>query len=278
MDAKDGFEETARGKYAALISSLAKLKSAAVAFSGGVDSSFLCHCAVKALGAENTLAITVVSPMLAKTELESAREIARITGIPHILLAENGIDDGVAANPKDRCYHCKKLEFGAIIQAAGERGIEIVLDGSNADDEGDYRPGLRAVAELRVQSPLREARINKEEIRFLSREAALPTWNKPACACLASRFPYGERFTVEKIKRVEKAEELLRERGFVQFRVRSHGNIARIEVAREERGKFFDEALLDSLSARLKALGFVFAAFELEGYRTGSLNAELERT
>jgi uncharacterized protein len=202
-------------------------------------------------------------------------DIARRVGIEHVLVEESEIDCAVAANPKDRCYHCKKLEFSSIIAAAGERGIGVVLDGSNMDDLGDYRPGLKALEELGVVSPLREAGLGKKEIRELSRRFGLPTWDKPAFACLASRIPYGERIDREKLSRVEKAEDYLRARGFRQFRVRSHGDIARIEAAREERSKFFSEELLDEVSAALKSFGFLYAAFELEGYRMGSLNRAL---
>jgi uncharacterized protein len=267
--------ERAREKYQRLIAFIAGRGSAAVAFSGGVDSSFLCYCAVSALG-ENCIACTVVSPMLPQSELEDAKKIAAHTGIRHILIHEERLEDAVAANPKDRCYHCKKNEFGAILKTARAHGIQTVLDGSNMDDTGDYRPGLRAVAELHVQSPLREAELSKAEIRFLSREAGLPTWDKPAYACLASRIPYGERLDTAKLARVEKAEAYLRSLGLRQFRVRSHGDLARIEAAPEERSLFFNVKMLDEVSARLKSFGFLFVALELEGYRMGSLNAVLE--
>jgi uncharacterized protein len=266
----------AREKYRRLIAVIAGQGSVAVAFSGGVDSSFLCHCAVSALG-DKCIACTVVSPMLPQSELEDAKKIAAHTGIRHILIHEERLDDDVAANPKDRCYHCKKNEFGAILKTALEQGIQTVFDGSNMDDTGDYRPGLRAVAELRVRSPLREVGLHKAEIRLLSREAGLPTWDKPAYACLASRIPYGERLDTAKLARVEKAEAYLRSLGLRQFRVRSHGDIGRIEAAPEERSLFFNTATLDEVSARLKSFGFLFVALELEGYRMGSLNAVLER-
>jgi uncharacterized protein len=258
-------------KYRRLLDLIARRGSAAVAFSGGVDSSFLCHAAIAALGSR-AVAITIVSPMLPKSEIEGAQSVARRIGIEHILIEEGEIDEEVAANPKERCYFCKKLEFGAIMEAAGKRGIATVLDGSNMDDMGDYRPGLRALAELEVLSPLREAGLDKAEIRELSRRFGLPTWDKPAFACLASRIPYGERIDREKLARIEKAEELLKAAGFRQFRVRSHGDIARIEVAPEERRRFFDEALLDALARSIKDCGFLYAAFELAGYAMGSMN------
>ncbi|MDR0550892.1 MAG: ATP-dependent sacrificial sulfur transferase LarE [Spirochaetaceae bacterium] len=261
-------------KYTALVNRIKELGSAAVAFSGGVDSSFLCAAAVDALK-DKALAITVVSPMLPQSEIDCACRIAALTGIRHILIKENDIDAQVAENPHDRCYHCKKIEFASIISAAKNEGAASVLDGSNTDDLSDYRPGLKALAELAVVSPLRDAGLSKAEIRELSKQKGLPTWNKPAFACLASRFPYGEKITREKLAQVEKAEDIMRDAGFVNFRVRYHGNVARLEVAPEERARFFDTAFLDALSASIKRCGFLYAAFELEGYHTGSLNAAL---
>jgi uncharacterized protein len=263
-------------KYEKLLEIMRVKGSGAVAFSGGVDSSFLCHAAAAALG-DKAIAVTIVSPMLPKSELDDARAVAEQVGITHILVEESEIDDEVAANPAKRCYFCKKLEFGAIIKAAQERGITAVFDGSNTDDEGDYRPGLTALRELGVLSPLRQAGLCKQEIRDLSRRFNLPTWDKPAFACLASRIPYGEYITREKLSRIERAEDVLRNYGFLQFRVRSHGDIARIEVAPEERYVFFDETVLDNFSRAIKACGFLYVCLELEGYRMGSMNSALIR-
>jgi uncharacterized protein len=263
-------------KYARLLTLISGLGSAAVAFSGGVDSSFLCHSAVAALG-NKAIAVTIVSSMLPKSEIDCATALARQVGIEHVLVTETEIEEEVAANPQDRCYFCKKLEFGAIQTVAKARGIHVVLDGSNLDDLGDYRPGLKALAELRITSPLREAKLTKNDIRELSRRFGLFTWDKPAFACLASRIPYGERISREKLERVERAEDLLRARGFRQFRVRSHENIARIEVAPEERRRFFDEALLDELSDKFKSYGFMYVAFELEGYKMGNMNQGVKK-
>jgi uncharacterized protein len=262
---------TIEEKYDALLRLIAAQGRVAVAFSGGVDSSFLCHAAAAAVG-EKAAAITVVSPMLPKSEIDGAAKFAAKVGITHILVEEAEIDEEVAANPKERCYFCKKIEFGNILRAAKERGINTVLDGSNMDDMGDYRPGLKALEELRILSPLREVQLSKAEIRELSRRFDLPTWDKPAFACLASRIPYGERIDKEKLARVEKAEDALRSFGFRQFRVRSHDRIARIEVAPEERRRFFDEKILDSISQTLKSYGFLYVAFELEGYVMGNMN------
>lgn len=261
-------------KRAVLMEALRGYGRAAVAFSGGVDSSFLCAAAREALG-EGALALTVVSPMLARSELEDARKLAAMIGIRHILVEEPDIDPEVAANPPVRCYLCKKREFGAMARAAAGEGVSILLDGTNVDDEGDYRPGMRALAELKIESPLRKAGLRKEEIRELSRRLGLPTWDKPAFACLASRLPYGERIEPALLSRIDGAEDALKARGLRQVRVRSHGDIARIEIAREERSKLFDGAVLDSVSAELKALGFRYVCLELEGYSMGSLNRRL---
>jgi uncharacterized protein len=261
-------------KYLNLLAIISARESAAVAFSGGVDSSFLCYAAKEALGPK-AIAITIVSPMLPKSEIDCAADVARRVGIEHVLVEESEIDAGVAANPRDRCYHCKKIEFAGILEAAKSRGIAAVLDGSNMDDLGDYRPGLKALEELCIVSPLREAGMTKADIRELSRRACLPTWDKPAFACLASRIPYGETISREKLARIEKAEDALREYGFRQFRVRSHGEIARIEVSPDERRLFFSEDTLDAISRELKSFGFLYTAFELEGYTMGSLNKVL---
>jgi uncharacterized protein len=262
-------------KYRTLLENIARAGESgggvAVAFSGGVDSSFLCYAAHEALG-RRAIAVTIVSPMLPRSELVCAGAVAAQIGIEHILTREDEIDPKVAENPANRCYFCKKLEFGAVVRAAEAHGIYMVFDGSNRDDQGDYRPGLAALAELGIRSPLREACLGKSEIRELARTYQLAVWDKPAYACLASRIPYGEKIDAEKLARIERAEEALRSLGFRQFRVRSHGGIARIEVSPEERPRFFDEALLDHISHMLKSFGFVYVAFELEGYRMGSLN------
>jgi uncharacterized protein len=270
-------EDSLEKKNRTLLEIIAGKGSAAVAFSGGVDSSFLCHAAVKALGA-GAVAVTVVSPMLPQSELQNAVRTAAAIGIEHITIREDDIEDDVAQNNPERCYFCKKKEFASIQKVAEKRGLAAVLDGSNIDDPGDYRPGLKALEELGITSPLREAGLTKNDIRELSRRFALPTWDKPAFACLASRIPYGEKISREKLSRVEKAETVLRNFGFRQFRVRSHHDIARIEAAPEERKKFFDEAALDFLSQNIKAAGFLYVAFELEGYRSGSLNRAIQKT
>lgn len=258
-------------KYELLKEIIHNLGRAAVAFSGGVDSSLLCKVTHDELG-DDSLAITVVSPMLPQSEIELAQELAAFVGIRHLLIEDPEIEEEVAENPADRCYFCKKIEFGSIAAAASEQGIKYVLDGSNHDDILDYRPGLKALSELGIVSPLREVELTKNEIRQLSKSLNLKTWNKPAFACLASRIPYGERISAPKLKKIERAEDYLREQGFRQFRVRSHEDIARIEVAPEEREKLFDGEKMDAVSVQLKSLGFLYVCMELEGYKTGSLN------
>jgi uncharacterized protein len=239
-----------------------------------VDSSFLCYASYQALG-KNAFAITVVSPMLSKSELLDAKKVATQIGIEHITIEEKIIDKTVAENPRDRCYFCKKEGFGKILQVAKERGINAVLDGTNIDDENDYRPGLKALLELRVFSPLRDAKFSKAEIREQLRLANIPVWNKPAFACLASRIPYGQKITKDLLLKIEAGEEVLHSFGFELFRLRAHDDIARIEVAKDERSKFFNERVLDSISKKIKELGFTFVAMELEGYEMGNMNINL---
>jgi pyridinium-3,5-biscarboxylic acid mononucleotide sulfurtransferase len=262
-------------KYTKLRDQIKSLKKAAVAFSGGVDSSLLAKVCCDVLG-DNAVAITLVSPMNPQSEILDAKEIAASIGIKHILIEDDSIEGKVAANPVDRCYHCKKVEFGSIREKAEELGFPIVLDGSNHDDLSDYRPGIKALSELSISSPLREAGLTKNEIRELSKELGLKTWDKPALACLASRVPYGEPITKEVLGRIEKAEDYLRTLGFRQFRVRSHGTIARIEVSPEERVKMFDTSVMDAVSRTLKSFGYIFVALELEGYKTGNMNKEIK--
>ncbi len=262
-------------KYKRLKEILRSYKKAAVAFSGGVDSTFLAKVCHDELG-ENCAAVTLVSSMNPKSEMKAAGEIAKKIGVRHYILKDSLLEEAVSMNTPERCYHCKKIEFSKIKKKASGLGIDIVLDGSNQDDLSDYRPGLRALRETGIKSPLREAGLTKDEIRLLSKKLGLPTWNKPAFACLASRIPYGERITGEKLERVEKAEDFLRKLGFIQFRVRSHQDMARIEISPGERVKMLDINLMDRVSKKLKSFGFVYVAMELEGYSMGSLNRVIQ--
>ena len=249
---------------------LRALGSAAVAFSGGVDSTLLLRAAHDALG-ESCLAVTVRSAFFPAKEAEAAAALCRAIGARQLVLDADVLAiPGVAENPPERCYLCKRAILGMISDAAARRGIDSVVEGSNLDDLADYRPGARAVRELGVRSPLREAGLTKAEIRALSRQLGLPTADKPAMACLASRFPCGDALTPEGLARVEAAEDCLTELGLTQKRVRVHGDLARIEALPGETALLTARAA--QVDARLKALGFRYVALDLGGYRMGSMN------
>lgn len=262
-------------KYLKLKETLKDLNKIAIAFSGGVDSTFLAKVGKEILN-ENAIAITVIAPMHPSKEIEEAKKLAKEIGIKHILIElEMSAIDAIENNPPDRCYVCKKRVFSEIIKEAKKYGIHNVLDGSNIDDLSDYRPGMKAIDELKVVSPLKIASLTKEDIRILSKELNLNTWNKPSFSCLVTRFPYFEKLTLEKLNIVEKAEDILRQHGFRQFRLRHHGEIARIEIGRDERVKLFDLDKLDILSKEIKSLGYKYVAMELEGYSMGNMNKTL---
>ncbi|MFO7732081.1 MAG: ATP-dependent sacrificial sulfur transferase LarE [Candidatus Aminicenantes bacterium] len=249
--------------------------SAVVAFSGGVDSTFLARVARDTLGGR-VLLVTATSSTYPASELEEARELARQLGCRHeVIVSEELAIEGFADNPPDRCYHCKSELFGKIAAIARKEKFGVVCDGSNADDLDDYRPGRRALKELGVRSPLCEVGLTKAEIRELSARMGLPTASKPAYACLASRFPYGEKITDEKLKTVGAAEEKLRALGFRMFRVRIHGDAARLEFDRAEMDRAW--GLRAELSALCKEAGFVFVSLDLDGYRTGAMNEALAK-
>jgi len=246
--------------------------SIAIAFSGGTDSTFLLKVAHDVLG-ENAIAITARSSVNPEWEYIETLQFTKNLGIEHIVIDINITDiEAFRKNPENRCYFCKKEIFTRIQKAARDHGISNVADGSNVDDLDDYRPGMLALKELGVYSPLREAGFTKKEVREASKEMGLPTWDKPAFACLASRIPYGDEITKEKLKMIEQAEEYLFSLGFRQLRVRHHRDLARIEVAPEDRSKFFDKAFMDMVNAKFKEIGYKYTALDLAGYRMGSLN------
>ena len=254
-------------KLAAL---LEKCMPLAVAFSGGVDSTYLLHEAVKA-GKEKVTALIMKTPSVPERELDEAVAFCKSRGISFFVLPADPFSAaGFRENGRDRCYICKHFLFSALLEKAKEEGIPFVADGTNADDRKEFRPGLRALKELDIRSPLAEAGLTKKEIRELSEKEGLPTWNKPSFSCLATRFPYGEELTVEKLRRTEAAENLLAELGFTQRRVRVHGNLARIEVLPAEIPLLLERR--DMISSRLEELGFLYTTVDLKGFRSGSMD------
>lgn len=247
-----------------------------VAFSGGVDSTFLLRICVDVLGKKNVIAVTAISDSYTKTEQEYAQSVTYDFGIKHVLLMTNEMsDDSFVANTPDRCYYCKKHLFSELRNLAKAHNVSHILDASNADDENDYRPGRRAAKEFSIQSPLIEAGIMKEDIRGYSKALGLNSWKKTANPCLASRIPYGNEITKDKLKIIEEAEIFLRNMGFKTVRVRHHGEIARIEMPQQDVQRLVENTRRAKIISYLKQLGFVWVAIDLEGYRPGSLNEVL---
>lgn len=266
--------DTLEAKRARLIALLRELGSVCIGYSGGVDSVFLACIAVEALGPERVLAVTGRSESYPGVQREMALECVRRFGIPHLEIETDELaDPRYAANPSNRCYFCKTELWGRLRAVATERGLAAVLDGSNADDAGDWRPGLTAAREHGVRSPLLEVGLTKREIRALSAQMGLPTWDQPAAPCLASRLPYGLAVTPERLREVERAEDAVRGLGFREFRVRHHGDAARLEIAPAELPRALER--VSDLAAAVRGAGFPRVLLDVQGYRRGALNEGL---
>lgn len=260
-----------------LKNNIKKLKSVAVAYSGGVDSTFLLKVAHDILG-DKAIAVTAKSSTYPEREFNEAKKFAEEIGVKHIVIVSEELEiEGFSKNPTNRCYFCKKELFTKIKDVARQNNVEKILDGSNLDDIKDYRPGMEAAKELDIISPLKEAELSKKDIRELSKSMGLKTWNKPSFACLSSRVPYGSEITMSKLKMIEISEQFLLDLGFRQVRVRHHGDIARIEISPEERQRFFNLELMDKVADKLKNIGFKYVTLDLLGYRTGSMNEVLTK-
>jgi uncharacterized protein len=262
-------------KLGKLIEILSQMGSVLVAYSGGVDSTFLLKVSRDTLG-DGAVAVTARSETFPSSELEECEEIVKMLGVRHVIVESHELhDENFASNPPDRCYFCKKMRFSRLQEIARSLGLNCVVDGTSADDVKDFRPGVRAAEEIGIRSPLREAGFTKDEIREASREMKLPTWNKQPAACLATRFPYGYRLTAEGLAKVGKAEDIIRGLGVSQVRVRHHGSIARIEVLPAD----FQKLLIGSSSRKvveeIKRLGYDYVTLDIQGYRSGSMNEAL---
>ena len=274
---KDDISENTLAKYEKLKSIIKDCGKIAIAFSGGVDSTFLTKVAKDVLG-ENAVAVTISSILVTDDELKEADDFCKVENIEHLIYKADVLSiPGFEDNPPDRCYICKKAIFTNVQNLVGERGISVIAEGTNVDDDGDYRPGMRAIKELGVRSPLKEAGLTKAEIRELSCMLGLKTWNKPSCACLASRFAYGEVINKDKLDMIYSAECYIRSLGFEQFRVRLQDGIARIELRPADIQKFIENGIKDKVSEKLHALGFKYVSLDLDGYRLGSMNEVLNR-
>ena len=276
-DIKDKLNSELQEKLTKLEDYIRDLGSLAVGFSGGVDSSLLLCVAHNVLG-DKAIAITGADASIPERELNEAKKFCEERGIKQIICTVDPLKiEGFRKNSPDRCYFCKYGIFTEIKKLAEENGIKYAAEGSNMDDLGDYRPGLRAVEELSVKSPLREAGLTKSEIREISKAMGLPTWSKPAYACLASRFVYGEEITEEKLHMIDMAEQFLIEHGFYEERVRMHGNIARIEVPPKDIPRLASDEIREAVYKKFKEIGFLFVTIDMRGYKLGSMNETIKK-
>jgi len=264
-------------KYTKLTNILKEMRSALVAFSGGVDSTLLLKVAKDSLG-DSVFAVIANSETYPDEEILSAENFANFLNIPYqIINTEELSDERFLCNPKERCYFCKIELFSKLKEIAKLKKMKFVVDGSNVSDKDDFRPGSKAKEELGVRSPLAEAGFTKDDIRELSKELGLKTWDKPSLACLSSRIPYGTRITKDVLERIGKAEKFIRELGFTNVRVRHHNHIARIEIGKEETQKVFEQDLMDIISKKLESIGYTYITLDLKGFRTGSMNEVLQQ-